>query len=232
MEKHFHSHQFQAGLKKSKNSNASFQYFGEAWDFEEALSRQKKAFDSVSLNNSHFYFLAGVHKPVFTVGKSLSTKILIDSENGSNPPCVKTDRGGLWMHHGQGQLTCYPVFMVKNFFKGPRDYTKFLFDLCIEHFKENHGLVLNCRNNGLWNEQNKKVGFVGLRLKEGITYHGLSLNYRADLSAFLERSPCDISGSQAGNIYSPGESCPNLENEAKSLYRRICERLTLAGATL
>lgn len=179
----------------------SFTFFGEGWGYEEAFKEQLKAVEKVHKKEhiqNQIYFLAGLHEPVYTLGKSKRCQV----EKGQlqvGAEFVQTDRGGQLMYHGPGQLTLYPIFKLADFFSGPREYAKFMFDLCIDYFKETHQIELECRQNGLWFE-GKKVGFLGLRVAGGVVYHGLSLNYNADLEAFKRYSPCDISGDQVGNI--------------------------------
>ena len=171
-------------------------HFGQEWLYQEAFKEQLKAVQRVSDNLLNIEILSGIHSPVYTLGKSIKN---IPSSD-SFIPFVSTDRGGQLMYHGSGQLTLYPIFNLSYFFKGPRDYSKFLFDTCILYFKKQHQRELRCKENGLWFEE-KKVGFLGLRIKEGVVYHGLSLNYGVDLKAFLEHSPCDIAGDRAGNLF-------------------------------
>jgi lipoyl(octanoyl) transferase len=202
---------------KSLDNSSNFIYYGEDWNYEAALKQQLFTFDQVESKAVSHKILCGVHAPVYTLGNSLKT---VPASN-SRIPFVKTDRGGQLMYHGPGQLTIYPIFKLKYFFSGPREYSKWIFDSVIKHFKDTHGLTLNCRQNGLWLDD-KKVGFLGLRIKNGIAYHGLSLNYNVNLSAFIEHSPCDIIGEQAGNIFgSKRLSVPALEVEAAMLSKAL-----------
>ncbi len=224
MEKHSHL-QLEDKTKSKLKNEMSTQYYGENWNFKEAFDQQLKSFEKVLSGNTNLYILSGIHKAVFTLGNSLK-------ETSPKGQFVQTDRGGRMMYHGPGQLTIYPIFKLDQFFKGPRLYTKFLFDLCIKYFKKEHDLDLVCRGNGLWTKEGKKVGFVGLRIKEGICYHGISLNYRADLKPFLEHSPCDISGDQAGNLFLCSDSSPSLEAEAVKLMDELKAGLTIQRASL
>jgi len=216
MEKHFIS------LETTRFSPDFIKYFGEDWSYGAALKEQLLAFDGVQNGKLGFKILSGVHGPVYTLGNSIKAAPISDSKI----PFVKTDRGGQLMHHGPGQLTLYPVFNLKKNFAGPREYSKFIFDTAINHFKKSHNITLKCQNNGLWLE-GKKVGFLGLRIKNGIVYHGLSLNYWVDLTAFKKHSPCDISGDQAGNLFVESAAALNLESEALELSKAIALKLTI-----
>jgi len=198
-------------------------YFGKGWNYEAALKEQLAAFSAVQENEIEFKILSGVHSPVYTLGNSIKKVPSSDSKT----PFIKTDRGGQLMYHGPGQLTLYPVFNLKKTFAGPREYANFVFDMAIEHFKNKHSIKLKCQQSGLWFED-KKVGFLGLRIKEGVAYHGLSLNYQADLTAFKKHSPCDISGDQAGNMFKADDiKGLNLEIEAYELSKALALKLTI-----
>ncbi|MGH1468319.1 MAG: lipoyl(octanoyl) transferase LipB [Bdellovibrionales bacterium] len=198
------------------------EFFGKGWLFPEGFQKQLESIDKVLKDEREVHLLSGAHAPVFTLGNSLK------KDENLKGDFVQTDRGGKVMYHGPGQLTIYPIFKLQRYFNGPKAYIKFLFDLAIDHFKKTYSIDLHCKNNGLWTEERKKVGFVGLRVKKGVTYHGLSLNYDVDLGSFLKHSPCDISGEQAGNIFN--EDAPCLKEESEILMNLFFERLTLRDA--
>lgn len=210
-------------ISQEATDNTQITFCGEGWSYEAALKEQLAAYDQVCSEDPNFKILSGVHAPVYTLGNSLKEKPVTKSSLSF----VKTDRGGQLMYHGPGQLTLYPIFKLTNFFAGPREYSKYIFDTCIDHFKTKHGLDLVCKKNGLW-FKDKKVGFLGLRIKNGIVYHGLSLNYLTDLEAFKEHSPCDISGDQAGNIFTLNDKRSfSLKDEAFELAKSIAHKLTI-----
>lgn len=209
-------------LEASTKSTSLFvevEHFGENWCFEEAFLKQLSSIDKILEDENKTIILTGVHSSVYTLGNSFKNQ----TSAGLPENCVQTDRGGKIMYHGPGQLTIYPIFKLSPRFTGPKAYLKFMFDTCIDYFEKEHQIRLTCKSNGLWNEGDKKVGFVGLRVKKGITYHGLSLNYGADLSAFLKHSPCDISGEQAGNLFENSSS--DLSKEAEALTAALIKGL-------
>ncbi len=207
-------------LESEGKSTFSIHWKGLSWDYQESLRFQE---DLVSKYKSKPYFIASAHAPVFSVGRSLKTT----KKNIKAIPIVPVERGGKAMFHGPGQLTVYPVIKISDYFKGPRDYVCFLFCSIKEYFKEKHKIELESYDNGLWtlNEDrtpNKKVGFIGLRIKKGIAYHGFSLNYHCDLKNFNLLSPCNITGTQVGNLFKEDK---NLEAEASSIIEYIINKL-------
>ncbi len=210
---------------ESLNKKKSYQeYFGEEWSFFKSFENQLEKIKKVRKNEENIYILSGVHAPVFTLGQSLKNKELLTGK------FIQTDRGGRVMYHGPGQLTLYFIFKYQKYFLGPKEYVRFLFDMCIKHFKEKHKINVYYRNNGLWNKENKKIGFVGLRIKNGISYHGFSLNYNTDLREFLKHSPCDISGDKVGNLFNKKALKPLLKIEANILMNDFLRGLTLRKA--
>ena len=199
--------------------------FQKDWDYHKALEEQLLAFQEVAQGKVAFKFLCGEHKAVYSMGRSLKKRPVSQTQI----PFVMTERGGRLMYHGPGQLTLYPIFKIRDFFSGPRDYSKSFFDTVVEHFILRHSLRLECMENGLW-FKGKKVGFMGLRIEKGITYHGLSLNYQTDLSAFKSHSPCSISGDQVGNLEKEKVPGPfsgfSIREEALEITRALAYKLT------
>ncbi len=204
--------------------NSYKKYFGEEWPFLKSFKNQLEKIKNVRENEESIYILSGVHTSVFTLGKSLENKKSL----GDN--FIQTDRGGRVMYHGPGQLTLYFIFKYQKYFSGPKEYIKFLFDMCIKHLKKKHKINVYHKDNGLWNEENKKIGFVGLRIKNGVSYHGISLNYNIDLGAFLKHSPCDILGDEVGNLFNKEALKPLFKTEANILMNDFLRGLTLREA--
>lgn len=195
-------------LSTLKTINFNYFYHGQDWSYQKALSQQLA--EASQIQKNEVSLLAGEHRSVYSLGKSLSPKDFPATIEGV--PCVPSDRGGRVMYHGPGQLTLYPVFYLRDFFSGPKDYTCFIFDISQKVLKKHWGLNLYCFENGLWLNE-KKVGFLGLRISKGVVYHGLSLNYNVNLEAFARQAPCNIRAEQSGNLLPPKANL-NLEREA------------------
>lgn len=163
------------------------------------------------------YKLIGEHPPTYTCGRSMKEEDFQELLKSSQLVDVaRTERGGQLMYHGPGQLTFYFIFNLKEHFSGPKDYVDSLFEALKQYFLNRYDLDLEYRNQGLW-RKDKKVGFMGIRVKKGVVYHGLSLNYFTKLEPFLKHSPCDIKGEQAGNLFSSPLSTMFFKDEAQSI---------------
>lgn len=131
------------------------------------------------------------HQPVFTQGQAGKSEHILES---SNIPIVQSDRGGQVTYHGPGQIVLYTLIDLKRKGLNVRQCVskleqlviKTLADLGIEsHLKE--------KAPGVYVE-GKKIASLGLRVRKGCTYHGLSLNVDMDLSPFLLINPCGYQG--------------------------------------
>ncbi len=137
------------------------------------------------------------HEPVLTMGlRGKDTDILVSptvlAKRGIS--VHRIERGGLVTYHGPGQLMAYPVFDLKKM------------DLCVPDFVRNLEKVLletldqfqiGGRTEkgypGVWVGE-EKIASIGLALRSGVTFHGISLNYGVDPDAFCIIHPCGLEG--------------------------------------
>jgi len=127
------------------------------------------------------------HPPVFTLGLNGKPEHLLQT---SDIPLVNTDRGGQITYHASGQLVIYTLIDIKRRGLGVRDLVTLLEQAMIETLAQ-YGLKAHAKPEapGVYiNDQ--KIGAVGLRIKKGGSYHGLSLNNQMDLSPFKLINPC------------------------------------------
>ncbi len=131
------------------------------------------------------------HPPVFTLGLNGKQEHIL---NPGNIPVVETDRGGQVTYHGPGQLVLYILLNIKRLNKGPRQLISCLENAMISALAQ-YGLKIEARKDapGVYLER-KKIGSVGLRIKNGCCYHGLSLNNNMDLAPFQQINPCGYAG--------------------------------------
>ena len=131
------------------------------------------------------------HNPVFTLGTAANKDHILDSKE---IPVVKSDRGGEVTYHGPGQLVVYFMLDVKNLDFNPNKLVT-----SIQHFVKNLLLDLSIRSNfidgapGVYVDK-KKIASIGLRISNGKSYHGLSINFDMDLSPFKQINPCGYKG--------------------------------------
>ena len=118
---------------------------------------------------------------------------------------IKTNRGGDITYHGPGQLVCYPIFDLENFYTDIHRYLRDLEEIIVgtlDHF----GIVAfgNPNETGVWLEigskNERKICAMGIKVSRWVTMHGLALNVNTDLSYFEGIIPCGINNKGVTSI--------------------------------
>ena len=132
------------------------------------------------------------HHAVFTQGKHGKPEHII---NLHNIPIVDTDRGGQVTYHGQGQAIIYFLLDVKRNKLGAKRLVDTIEQACITMLDKHYNLKAHTIENahGIY-VNNKKIASLGLRIKQGKTYHGIAINANMDLTPFSYINPCGYSG--------------------------------------
>lgn len=127
------------------------------------------------------------HPPVFTLGQSGKMEHLL---NPGDIPVIRTDRGGQVTYHGPGQLLAYVLIDLRRLKFGVRQLVTSLEKIVID-FLDDNGLQAVARRDapGVYIE-GKKICSLGLRIRRGCSFHGLSLNVDMDLEPFSRINPC------------------------------------------
>jgi len=127
------------------------------------------------------------HFPVYTLGLAGKPEHILDS---ANIPIVRSDRGGQVTYHGPGQLVMYPLIDIKRRNIAIRQYVSLLEQAVIDLLNE-LGVVGQRQDKapGVYVD-NKKIAALGIRVRGGCCYHGLSLNVDMDLAPFQGINPC------------------------------------------
>jgi lipoyl(octanoyl) transferase len=127
------------------------------------------------------------HEPVFTQGQAGKSEHIL---NPGNIPVVQSDRGGQVTYHGPGQLMIYTLCDLKRLNVGIRAFVVILENTIIELLK-GYGITAQnrCDAPGVYVD-NAKICSLGLRVRRGNAYHGLSLNVKMDLTPFSGINPC------------------------------------------
>ncbi|MFH2058052.1 MAG: lipoyl(octanoyl) transferase LipB [Pseudomonadota bacterium] len=196
-------------------------------DYQKALDLQKKLVQGKidgTIKEDHILLVE--HPSVFTLGRRGGMENLIkdlDFLNQKKISIIQTQRGGNITYHGPGQVVVYPVFDLKRFSIGVKDFVCKLEEImkqtCLDV-----GITTNrdIKNNGLW-LRNAKIGSVGLAIIHDISMHGFALNITVDLKPFSWINPCglnDICVTSIQNEYKKqGWNTQNLsmENIKKSI---------------
>lgn len=131
------------------------------------------------------------HPPVFTQGLAGRAEHLLAP---GDIPVIQVDRGGQVTFHGPGQVVAYCLLDVRRLGLGVRALVTALERSVIELLAA-HGIVAHARPDapGVYVE-GAKVASLGLRIRQGRSYHGLSLNVAMDLEPFARINPCGYPG--------------------------------------
>ncbi len=140
------------------------------------------------------------HPPVYTLGQAGKPEHLLRS---TAIPVIAIDRGGQITYHGPGQLVLYTLVDLRRRGYGIRELVSRLEQAVINLLAE-QGIVGE-RHNGAPGVyvNDAKIAALGLRVKQGCTYHGLALNVDMDLTPFEGINPCGFPGlelTQCGDI--------------------------------
>ena len=131
------------------------------------------------------------HPPVFTQGQSGKPEhLLLPGEI----PVVQVDRGGQVTYHGPGQLVAYLLLDVRRLGFGVRELVSRIEDSLIE-LLASYGVTAAAKPEapGVYVE-GAKIASLGLRIRNGRSFHGLALNVDMDLTPFERINPCGYAG--------------------------------------
>lgn len=130
------------------------------------------------------------HPPVFTLGRNGKPEHLLSP---GDIPVIQIDRGGQVTYHGPGQLIAYVLVDIRRKDLGVRALVTALEQAVVAVLAE-FGVQSQARADapGVYVE-NRKIAALGLRIKNGKSYHGLSLNLDMDLAPFQRINPCGFS---------------------------------------
>ncbi len=137
------------------------------------------------------------HHPVYTLGQAATEENIIST---NNIPVVRTDRGGQITYHGPGQLMIYFMLNLRRLNWGPKKLICEMESLIIDLLKQ-YEINASRRTGapGIY-VQEKKIASIGLKIKRGFCYHGISLNVDMDMKPFEGIVTCGIDSLEVTQI--------------------------------
>lgn len=131
------------------------------------------------------------HPPVFTLGLNGKAHHLL---NPGDIPVINADRGGQVTYHGPGQIVLYCLLDLNRLGIGVQQLVQNI-EQAIINLLARHGINASGRRDapGVYVD-GAKIAALGLRIKRGKSYHGLSLNVDMDLEPFSRINPCGYEG--------------------------------------
>jgi len=131
------------------------------------------------------------HPPIYTQGLNGRAEHVLDR---GDIPLLQVDRGGQVTYHGPGQLVIYCLLDLKRLGLGVKSLVA-LIEKSIIDFLDGYRIVAHTRSGapGVYVEE-AKIAALGLRIRKGCCYHGLSLNVNMELEPFSRIDPCGYRG--------------------------------------
>ena len=131
------------------------------------------------------------HAPVFTQGQAGKAEHVLFS---GDIPVVQVDRGGQVTYHGPGQLVAYLLLDVRRSGIGVRELVSRIERSLID-LLASYGVSANAKPDapGVY-VNGAKIASLGLRIRNGRSFHGLALNVDMDLQPFQRINPCGYAG--------------------------------------
>jgi lipoyl(octanoyl) transferase len=182
--------------------------YKDAWDYQTSLFNSilevkaaNRALPEDQQTRTNNYLLFCEHPHVYTLGKSgKENNLLVNTEELSSIGATyyHINRGGDITYHGPGQLVCYPVIDLENFFTDIHKYMRLLEESVILTLKEFNidasripGLT------GVWLDVEnqttaRKICAMGVKSSRWAMMHGLALNVNCDLNYFGNIIACGI----------------------------------------
>lgn len=161
------------------------------------------------------------HPPVFTQGQAGKPEHLLSP---GEIPVVQTDRGGQVTYHGPGQVVIYLLLNVRRLRLGVRELVTVMEQAVIAYLGT-LGIDAESRTDapGVY-VGDAKIAALGLRIRKGCSYHGLSFNVSPDLEPFSRINPCGYQGLAVTSLEKLGYSVA-FEQAADGILAALESRL-------
>ena len=167
------------------------------------------------------------HDAVFTQGQAGKAEHILMP---GDIPVVQVDRGGQVTYHGPGQQVIYLMLNIKRRKLGARHLVTAM-EEAVVGLLEKYGVTAYPKSDapGVYVDE-KKVCSLGLRIRNGCSFHGLALNVNMDLSPFQRINPCGYAGMEmidTARLNGP----TTLETAGNELTHLLLEALSIAQPT-
>jgi lipoyl(octanoyl) transferase len=180
----------------------------------EATVRDMRAVTDARTATSEDELWVVEHDPVFTQGVAGKPEHLLI--NPANIPVVKTDRGGQITYHGPGQTIVYVLFDLRRAQFGVRELVMRIENAVVATLaqygitaygkRDAPGVYVGrrplARSAGEGCELEEfKIASLGLKIRNGCSYHGVALNVHMDLTPFSFINPCGYEGLRVTHLH-------------------------------
>jgi lipoyl(octanoyl) transferase len=180
------------------------------------------------------------HPPVITFGRrpGVDRNLIASADQlaAAGVEIVPSDRGGDITFHGPGQLVVYPIVRLADFGLTVSGYVHRLEDAIITMLARYEiPAEKDPKAVGVWTKDNgnlAKIGAIGVRIRRGVSMHGLALNVSTDLRYFNLIVPCGLAGRPVTSMEKLlGDRCPALEAAQSAMAESLVSTLTVPAET-
>ena len=173
-------------------------------DYKKSINLMEQRVKKINDNTESELLWFLEHPSVYTAGTSSKEKDLL---NKNLLPVFKTNRGGEYTYHGPGQRVAYVMLDVRRRNYNVKSYIRLLEQWLINSLMEIGIKSYLIKDKiGIWvmndkkNNCEEKIGSLGLRIRKGVSYHGISLNINPNIEYFSGIVPCGNEGSGVTSI--------------------------------
>jgi lipoyl(octanoyl) transferase len=196
------------------------------WELQDELAEQRRT------RRIGDRLLLLEHFPVYTLGRGGDAGNLLATPErlrSLGAEFVRIDRGGDITFHGPGQLVAYPIVELRD----PLDLRRYVRTLEAAVIEAAAATGVDSArldgHAGVWVAGGRKLAAIGVRVRRGVTTHGLALNVNTDLRWFAEMVPCGIPDKEvtslAAELGAPVDMAQVETELAASLARHLGLRL-------
>jgi lipoyl(octanoyl) transferase len=158
------------------------------------------------------------HPPVYTQGLAGKPEHLLRS---TDIPVVKIDRGGQITYHGPGQIVAYLLLDMRRWKIGVRELVRLMEQAVIDLLAEFNVTAIGKEDAPGVYVDGAKIAALGLKIKNGFCYHGLSFNVNMDLTPFSNINPCGYQGLRVTQACELGITVPFNELQAQLAHNLV-----------
>lgn len=171
-------------------------------DYDSALQAMEERVADIRAGTANELIWLVEHPPLYTAGTSANATDLVVPDRF---PVHQTGRGGQYTYHGPGQRVVYVMLDLNKRGKDVRAFVagleRWIID-SLSHFNV-RGETREDRV-GVWVQRPEKasgipgevaedkVAAIGIRLRQWVSFHGISVNVEPDLEHFSGIVPCGV----------------------------------------
>ena len=202
--------------------------------YRDAWAVQEEAHDQVASGGEE-QLLFVEHPPVITFGRRPGgEKNLVASRERLaelGVDLVESDRGGDVTFHGPGQIVAYPIIRLIDHHLSVGGYVRRLEEIVMATLAE-FSIVGQKDESaiGVWvndGDTLAKICALGVRIRKGISLHGIALNVDTDLNFFNLIIPCGLTSRPVTSMRKLlGDHCPEMQTVRDALRRQFTKSLT------